>query len=545
MRALVAPAALACVLACSAAGAEEARFAATARSLLADAHGQAAQDRHGRAITCALAALRLDPALEPDAALLIANQLTWSDRPEEAIPWYRKHLEHYPGDCDGSLGLARALSWTGRLDEASEIYRSLGEECTGPEGPLGAARMEAWKGDRGAAAERYREVLGAEPGSREAAHGLAEAENARGRHRRAEEIYRRLLEEDPSDERARVGLARAQYWMGRNDLALETLAPAPGAAAASLRATILDEARLRFEAEGSAFTDVEDQDLESFVLSASGGWHPRSGGRLELVHATTREPGSPDVRAVRGLAGGWWRASTSLSLNAYAGAVFPRADAAVDAGEGEVRSPDEIERARAVWDAWAAWTPADWTRIDLGYAGVPIETPKSIARRIRVDLLALTAERRIVDELLVRARAALGDYTDGNRRQELLAEADWGPIALGGRVAIHVGAGGSLLSFDQTVDRGYYSPDRYDAVWGLLKLEAALGAGFRLDSSSRVGSEREGDGGRFGVWQNAADLAWSRGAIEIVLFGRHSTSRFDTSAGYGRKGWGVLLAASP
>ena len=52
------------------------------------------------------------------------------------------------------------------------------------------------------------------------------------------------------------------------------------------------DARLRVEAEGSSYTDRDDQDLESLVFAASRGVGRQGGARVEIVHATTREPGS-------------------------------------------------------------------------------------------------------------------------------------------------------------------------------------------------------------------------------------------------------------
>jgi hypothetical protein len=333
--------------------------------------------------------------------------------------------------------------------------------------------------------------------------------------------------------------------MGMHDLALETLAPSDDAGADALRGVILDEGRLRVEAGGSSYTDRDDQDLESLVFAASRGVGRQGGVRVDVVHATTREPGSPDVRMLRGSAGGRFRPSAALALNAHLGAMLPSADATVPAGEGEVRSPAEIEETRVLWDAWATWTPADWTRFDLSWSRVPIETPKALARGVRIDLLSLSGERRFVDQLVLRAIASLGDYTDGNGRAAFLAEVEAGPLRVARPVAFRLGAGASILSFDEEVDHGYYSPDRHDAFWGLAGLAAELGGGVRLDAQSRVGSERENDAERFGVWSNSADLSWRRGAVEIGLFWRNSTSRFDTSAGYGREGWGLFVALVP
>jgi tetratricopeptide (TPR) repeat protein len=545
-RALTALAAIAWLCAATTVPVEGARFSGGGRRLLEDAHNAASEDRHGAAIACALAAIRLDPDLEGESALLIANQLTWSDRPREAIPWYETHLRHHPGDCDGSLGLARALSWVGRLDEAAGVYASLGEDCVGADGALGVARMEAWKGAPPAAARRYGDVLEADPGSREAALGLANAENQRGRHRRAAEIYRRLLEEDPSDGKARVGLARAQYWMGRHDLALATLEGVDDSDAEELQAVVRREEHLRVEAEGSAFTDVDDQELESVLALATVGWHPQSGGRLEVVHATTREPGSDGVRAFRGTVGAWWRPSQAWAVNAYVGAIFPRADVPVPAGEGETRTPEEIEEVQALWDTWATWTPADWTRFDLAWARVPIETPKALARGILIDVLALSGERRITDEFVLRAHGSLADYSDGNSRTVVSGSAEYGPLLRGKPVTFRLGGGGSYLAFDEDRDHGYYSPENYDTIWASVRAVARLGHGVTLDLTSRLASERENGVDRFGVWANSGELRWqSRTAFAVAIFGQQSTSRFDTSAGYAREGWGILVSLAP
>jgi hypothetical protein len=106
--------------------------------------------------------------------------------------------------------------------------------------------------------------------------------------------------------------------------------------------------------------------------------------------------------------------------------------------------------------------------------------------------------------------------------------------------------GGQAFSFDETFDHGYYNPESYDAIFAEVDVETDLGPRVRLDAFGRVSSERENEEDRFGVGAAGADLTFrmTRGA-ELTVYGRTSTSRFETSGGYEREGWGFVVRLTP
>jgi tetratricopeptide (TPR) repeat protein len=518
---------------------------ARAARLLAEARVAAGQDRHADAVEAAMAALELSPALEPDAALLIAHQLTWSDRPADAIRWYERHLAHHPTDREGELGLARALSWKGDLDAADALYASVLSRHPGDvEAHLGAARMRAWGEDHGAAARLYGEVLADEPRSREAKLGLADAENARGRHRRAILLYRGILAEDPGDEEARVGLARAWAWSGLPDRGERELAEVADAAARDLREAMARDRRTVVTAFGARWTDVDDEELlvVGTRVDASAGERTRVFGEVARERAEQPQPG--DLLATRATAGAG--RVFSQSVEAHLGVTVLRQSAGsrnVDVGGGVVLSDEDIEGTDLLADGWITFRPADWTRADLGWARIHVPTARALAWRIRVNVVSLGVDRRLSDVFVARAAGSRADYSDRNERWAASAQIEARPWPARD---VSVGGGVSWLEFTESLDHGYYNPERYDAVWAMAEVGQELGSGWRIGLDGRVASERENRSDRFGVFAGGAELRWSgRAGVGFSVFARKSTSRFDTGGGYEREGVGLSIFAAP
>ncbi len=550
-RALAAAAGLAACALAATATAQEPAAADSARWLAASAREAAGRDDHAAALRDAAAAIALDPALERELDLLVAHQLTWSDRPAEAIPWFRRRLARVPDDTEARIGLARAISWTGDLDAARAEYAALlADDPDNLEAALGVARMHAWADDAPGASRAYVAALARDPASAEAQRGLADAENRRGLHRRAEALYRARLEDDPEDEDARVGLARARAWMGEEDSALRTLEGAGTPAADDLRRSILADRGTVVELSYSHWKDRDDQTLDTIGLAASRGF---GGGRRGVVHlakGTADEPGTPSIDALRADAGGDWRPNRNLSFQARAGILDIgrnlRRDDVVPAGDGETRDGDDVKRAVLVWDAWVTITPRDRVRFDLAHARVPIETPRALARAIRADVFGLGADITVTDRWVLRGSGSVTGYTDDNTRVAGSAEVEHGPYRLPADIRIRASGGASAFRFDESEDHGYYSPETYDALW--LGARAALEVGSRVSFAGdvRLASEREEEEDRFGVLNGGLEArAALRSGFGIAAFVRSSTSRFDSGAGYERDGWGVSLFHAP
>jgi tetratricopeptide (TPR) repeat protein len=515
-----------------------------ARDLLAEARTMAGEDRHGKAIACALAAIELDPSLEGEAALLLAHQYLWSDRPAEAIPWYGRHLADHPLDLEARLGLARALSWSDRLEDSRRIYENVaGEHPENVEAWAGLARVASWSGDDREAERLARETLARDPANREARAILAAVQNRRGKNRAAENIYNQLLEEEPGDVESRVGRARARFWMGEGQRALEDLEGIESREGVELRRAIVESNRGSAEAGYSSYVDVDDQEVET--VFAAAGFAPDIASRVEIYarRADTREPGTDDVGLLRFSAGGWRQFSRSWALHAYAGMGRIEAEGDVPAGEGETIAADDAERDLFLADAWITWMPVDWTRFDAGAARIPIETPKALARGIAIHFFSLSANRRFHDRVAVEAAGSYGDYTDDNSRVAGGLSLEFRPVL---SLPLRLEAGASAFTFDRTLDHGYYNPEDYNALFAGAIYAADLGERIHLELNGRLSTEQENDEDRFGVGAGGIDaLIRLHRSIALSGFARKTTSRFDTGAGYGREGWGAALRWSP
>jgi tetratricopeptide (TPR) repeat protein len=524
----------------------------SAQVLAGLAREAAGRDDHAAAIEHARRAMAMDARLRDEMSLLTAHQLTWADRPAEAIPWYRECLVRDDGNQEARLGLARALSWTGDLEGArAEYLDALARDPDDEEAMVGLARVDAWSERWGAAARGFRDALERYPDSGEARRGLANAQNNRGLHRDAERIYLEQLDADPGDTEAREGLARARWWMGEEDAAVATLGVGEGAGAGAgaggggLAAAIRDDHRTITDLSGSRWTDADDQELWIFGLSAEKGLGDGRRARAAVTHLRTEEPGVPRIDATRGDLGGDWRLSRAFAVHAGVGAidVGRNLDArdSVDVGEGIVLSGDDVASAYLLWDAWVTWNPADRTRIDLSHSRVPLDSPRSLARGIRADVLSLGADRTFTDLVSASAAGRWARYTDGNERLSVDGEVEVGPFRAV-RLSTWVSAGASAFTFDDSPDRGYYSPERYDALWVGGRAELRIAARAALEADARLSTEHEDEGDRFGVLNGGGLLRVPlEGGYAFSVFARKSTSRFDTGGGYEREGVGLSL----
>ena len=74
-------------------------------------------------LDAAEATLRAHLAGQPDdtaAQFLLARVLSWQGRPEQALPIYRRLLQHQPDNADYLLGEGQALLWAGHPQRALE-----------------------------------------------------------------------------------------------------------------------------------------------------------------------------------------------------------------------------------------------------------------------------------------------------------------------------------------------------------------------------------------------------------------------------------------
>ncbi|MBZ0268628.1 hypothetical protein K8I85_10770, partial [bacterium] len=214
---------------------------------------------------------------------------------------------------------------------------------------------------------------------------------------------------------------------------------------------------------------------------------------------------------------------------------------------GEVRLGRDVEGWRLRLDSWGTWNPRDWTRVDVGYGRGTVETPRSRIRGVYLDVVSASVEQRLHDRFVARIHGARAAFSDDNLRTSFEGGGTAGPFPVVRRVTLHADAGASYLRFrDAFPDHGYYAPARYDVLYTALRAEFSAGRGVSLTGEVRVSSEREEENDRFGVASGGAELRWQAArSFAAALFARKSTSRFDTSAGYGTRGAGLTLSWTP
>jgi hypothetical protein len=356
-------------------------------------------------------------------------------------------------------------------------------------------------------------------------------------------MYEELLDADSTDEAARIGRARARFWMGEGETALADLEGVESEEAEELRDAIGGAGFSYAEVGYSAYTDADDQELDTVHGGIGVAADAQSMLEGEVRRSVASEPGSEDVRLLRFSVGGSRQFNRGWAIHAYATLGRIAAEGDIPAGEGETVLEEDAERDLFLADTWITFTPWDWTRFDAGYARVPIETPKSLARGIVIDLYSLSAMRRLHDRVAVEGSGSFGDYSDDNSRVAGTGSIVFQPFL---SFPLRFDAGASAFTFDQSVDHGYYNPETYDALFVGAAYAEDLWERLNVEVFGRLSSERENDEDRFGVGAGGIDAALRlRRSLVLAAFVRKTTSRFDTGAGYSREGWGVSLRWTP
>ncbi|TFG94781.1 MAG: tetratricopeptide repeat protein, partial [Myxococcales bacterium] len=181
----------------------------------------ASADRHQESIDAFVRAIEADPERRGEWLSELADQLTWSGRPGEAVPLYRETIETAKDPAKerrARLGLALALSWDGAQSDAlAEYDRLVAQDPSDRVARLGRARVLSWMDRQGDALAEYQAVLRDHPGDLEASRGVGRVQSWRGRQRDASAKMQDLLQSHPHDRQATAILAESLDWMGRPD----------------------------------------------------------------------------------------------------------------------------------------------------------------------------------------------------------------------------------------------------------------------------------------------------------------------------------------
>ena len=486
------------------------------RQLVEKARRAASEDRHKEALELYLAACDLDSTLADELGGEIGFQYLWSDRPDDAIPWFERRIGRFPDDLEALLGYARALSWADRHGESLDWYRRIGERYpSSTEARIGEARVVSWMERSGEAERLYRRILQARPENMEARLGLAQVVNWQGRHREARDLYRAILDDHPDEPEALTGLAQAERWLGMNGRALEALEGLERAEARRMKHEI--------ERENAPFIGMEylvSSDSDELVIhgfEAGGIYYPTPEASIGVFagRSSMRQDDRPRIRVE----------SLSLRLRNRFSEGFA---ANVDLKPVRTTFFDPF-----TFDAWLTWTPLWRLRVDVSFHRVMVETPLSVMREITAKGGNVGADIRLTERLVMTAQFDRRRYADGNHRT--LWGAGLSRRMLRSPFELTLVPGYTGFSFSRWEDNGYYSPEEYHNLGCLARVEAKPAGSLSVVLEGRLSAEKEGNGDFFSVHMFRAEVTVR--AVERLEFGGEfftSNSRLAGEAGYDR-----------
>ena len=501
------------------------------RATVERAREAARSDRNGESAELFDAAVRADPGRRRELLREWADQLTYSERAEQAIPLYREVLtfERDPQRLRWTrLGLALALSWTGHRREAQRAYEELiALDPTDTEARLGRARVLAWRDRPGEARAEYLRILAGDPRAIVARRELARVQWWRGRARDALRRLEALTAEHPDDDATRVLLAEVQGALGRPDRARATLrgvlARAPGhRRAGELERDLILRARpstrvQQYGSEQSNRLDVRATLAEHRLRPGAG--RTEAALRYELQSASP-EGGGDGVRVHRPGAHFRHRVREGVEVNAAVDAELIRPE-----GGGE-------NRAELSYSAWATLWPADVLRVDLSARRALFDDLGSLRAGITGTYAGLSTDFTPTEKVRLTARGNLGRFSDGNRQR-------WGQLEGERRVLDHprtwLGARFTAIDVARSTGNGYFEPQDFRATVATLRAYDQIGHRFFWDVEGVYGREDTRDGDPKPHWNAGARASYfvtRRTEVEARYF--YFSSLEGSSGGFAR-----------
>jgi tetratricopeptide (TPR) repeat protein len=497
-----------------------------ASDLVRAAREAAQADRNAESAELFRRAIEAEPRLRFELLREYADQLTYSERPRDAVPLYREVLNNRAQPSverrRARLGLALALSWSNQLGASLREYNAvIKEDPRNIEALAGKARVLSWLDRLGESAAEYQRILALDPGNAEAEKHLGRVRAWEGRHREAVRLLRNYLRRYPEDDEARVLLARAHYWMGRSDLAREELSdvvmrePAHSDAL-SLLGELNRQSASVSRIGASSSTQSDDLDIRSALLEHDA---QLAGGRTTVglrYHDLSFEGRASEVSLTRPGLAARHRFSDSLEWNA---SVFRE----------RIGAAQEYER--TTYDTWLTLWPGDFLRFDLSTSRTTFDNLKSLNLGLTAEFHTVSVD--ILPSRLTRinARASYGDYSDGNSRwlAQLAATR-----RLLNRPLLLVGVRYTEFDFAQSFDHGYFNPETFQSAVATLQASGLAGHNLWFDLDGFFGIERADQTDRIasGVSVGATYPATRPLAAEIRY--QYFDSGIATSSGFSR-----------
>ncbi len=471
----------------------------------AAARSAARADRHQESIDAFRRAIEADPERRGEWLPELADQLTWSGHPGEAVPLYREAIaaaKDPKQEHRARIGLALALSWNGAHAEALAEYDGLLARDPGDrEARLGRARVLSWMDQQGPALAEYEAVLRDHPGDLEASRGIGRVQSWRGRQRHASRRMEELLQGHPHDRQATVILAESLDWMGRPDRAERVLRDQVAADPADERAaSLLDDIEFR-QRPHAAFDWRESHQSDDLRITSTSlaSWLSFGDGRTVAgpsYEIGVYDPDNSPVKDILVNRPGLHLAHRFDDALAWNGKFF------VDVIDTRGASGDHV---RPTYDTWFTLWPSDLVRFDVGSSRSTFDNEVSL----REGLTAVYANfsMDVMPDELTRftTRFNWGDYSDGNART-------WWQFEAQRRLWHHprFTTGWRYTGFDfaKPGRDGYFNPNRYHSNELLLRASDRVGEKFRWYLGGSVGWEIESPGSDKAIWSVGTSLAY-------------------------------------
>ncbi|GMR04504.1 MAG: tetratricopeptide repeat protein [Thermodesulfobacteriota bacterium] len=344
------------------------------------------------------------------------------------------------------------LAWNKNYGESIEIYREvLGEEPGFREARLGLARTLGWAGRYDEAIEEYKSLLAARPGDSEAGVGMARVLAWKRDYDASKDAYMSVLKKDPGNKEALLGLATTLWWKGDLGSALgkagEVIALDPENAGA--RALEKRIRRSRGPLLSFYYTDSSDSDGNDLRIYKTHAFFAAGRGlRFDLDYSVFKADRLEDEARANILTGGLsYRLNKLTTFRTRL--AFVNTDASSDSTS---HMAGGISLRRVINKK---------LRGGLSYSHSPLlDTAQLIRNNIRVDdfSASLYYDAGFASFAGV---ASYGSYSDGNSRNGFSLDIRRASRYFGKNPVLFGGYRLNYRAFEKDLNTGYFDPGNF------------------------------------------------------------------------------------
>jgi len=488
----------------------------------------------------------------------LATAYTWSEDYSRAIALYLELLGERPEDMGLMMGLAQARAWSGAFADAARTLRDLvGRDPANREARLLLAHVLYWDGDLDGAAAVYEAILADTPDDADALAGLGHVRRSQGRYKESLAALDRALAIDPTNREALEGRARTYQWQGRTTEALADVHRAlelyPDARdARRIGSDIGGSLRPSLQLSGSTTQDSDDNDLATWGGTYTHYLGTRGYAGATFTHAQTDFQGLvAKYDTLRLIAGRHF--SRFVSLYGEAGAEwtsFPFTDAGGN-HDNETRSHGAgslvLEVNGGDWFTLVAAASRDrlvgTTQAFINDVGIRAATLTALFvphGSLRLSLMGQKAVFTDDSPADLASNAGTPEVDDDNRRDLATASATW-RVPLD-RPNLHLHYDFRWMSYDMTLDHGYFDPEHFVSNTVGFDLSDAIGRHVYWGGGMDYGFQRINDGDDDAViaYRVLAGINIGDGA-SIEGYYAHSDLALQSTSGFTSTEAGVRL----